>query len=80
MVTDSVKSEGEQERPSRSAGTWPPPKEEFPYNYIRGQYAYMGSKKRNFEKPVKFQNYKSEGEILNLSAYDPINWPNVLSV
>jgi len=77
---DSVKSEVEQERPTRQAGTWPPPKEEYPYNYIPGQYAYMGSKRRNFEKTVKFQNCKSDGAILNLSAFDPIDWPNILSV
>jgi hypothetical protein len=46
----SVKNEGERERPSRVARNWPPEKEDYPYNYISGQYAYMGSKRREFEK------------------------------
>ena len=37
----------------------------------------MGSKRREFEKPVKFQNSKSDGKILNL---DPIYWPNIISI
>jgi hypothetical protein len=37
-----VKNEGERERPSRVAGNWPPEMEDYPYNYIPGQYAYMG--------------------------------------
>jgi hypothetical protein len=38
----SVNNEGERERPSRLAGNWPPEKEDYPYNYIPGQYEYMG--------------------------------------
>ena len=76
----SVKSEGERERPTRVSGKWPPEKEEYPYNYIPGQYAYMGSKRREFEKAVKFQNHKSDGAILNLAAHDPIDWPNIISI
>jgi hypothetical protein len=41
-VESSVKIEGERERPSRVAGHWPPEKEDYTYNYIQGQYAYMG--------------------------------------
>jgi hypothetical protein len=41
-VESSVKIEGERERPSRVAGNWPPEKEDYTYNYIQGQYAYMG--------------------------------------
>jgi hypothetical protein len=46
----SVKNEGERERPSRVARNWPPEKKDYPYNYIPGQYAYMRSKRREFEK------------------------------
>jgi hypothetical protein len=28
---------------------------------------------------VQFQNYKSDGAILNLAAHDPIDWPNIIS-
>jgi hypothetical protein len=60
--------------PSRVAENWPLEKEDYPYNYISGQYAYMGSKRREFEKKTtKFQNYKSDGAILNLAAHDPID-------
>jgi hypothetical protein len=38
----SVKNEGERGIPSRVAKNWPPEKEDYPYNYIPGQYAYMG--------------------------------------
>jgi hypothetical protein len=38
----SIKNEGEREMPSRVAGNWPPEMEDYPYNYISGQYAYMG--------------------------------------
>jgi hypothetical protein len=38
----SVKNKGERERPSRVVGNWLPEKEDYPYNYIPGQYAYMG--------------------------------------
>jgi hypothetical protein len=76
----SVKNEGERERPSRVAGNWPPEKEDYPYNYIPGQYAYMGSKRRELKKTIKFQNHKSDGAILNLAAHDPIDWPNIISV
>lgn len=76
----SVKNEGERERPSRSSGRWPPEKDEPQYNYIPGQFKYMGSKSREFEKAVKFQNHKSDGAILNLAAHDPIDWPNIISI
>jgi hypothetical protein len=33
----------------------------------------MGSKRREFEKTVQFQNYRSDGAILNLAAHDPID-------
>lgn len=33
----------------------------------------MGSRRREFEKAVKSQNYKSDDAILNLAAYDPID-------
>jgi hypothetical protein len=46
----SVKNEGERERPSRVARNWPPEKEDYPYNYIPGQYAYMRSKRRELKK------------------------------
>jgi Rps23 Pro-64 3,4-dihydroxylase Tpa1-like proline 4-hydroxylase len=75
----SVKNKGERERPSRVAGNWPQ-KEDYPYNYIPCQYAYMGLKRREFEKTIKFQNHKSDGAILNLAAHDPIEWPNIISV
>jgi hypothetical protein len=64
--------------PSRVAKNWPPKKEDYPYNYIPGQYAYMESKRREFKK--KIQNHKSDGAILNLAAHDPIDWPNIISV
>jgi hypothetical protein len=53
----SVKNEGERERPSRVAGNWPLEKEDYPYNYKSGHYAYIGSKRREFEKTIKFQNH-----------------------
>jgi hypothetical protein len=40
----------------------------------------MGTKRREFEKSVKFQNHKSDGAILNLVAHDPIDWPNIISL
>jgi hypothetical protein len=40
----------------------------------------MGSKRREFEKTIKFQNHKSDGAILNLPSHDPIDWPNIISV
>jgi hypothetical protein len=46
----SVNIEGERERSSRVAGNWPPEQEDYPYNYIPGQYAYMGSKRRELKK------------------------------
>jgi hypothetical protein len=76
----SIKNEGEMERPSRVSGNWPPEKNNYPYNYIPGQYAYMGTKRREFEKSIKFQNHKSDGAILNLVAHDPIDWPNIISI
>jgi hypothetical protein len=76
----SVRSEGERERPTRRAGTWPPEKDEYQPTYIPGQYKYMGSKGRSFEKAVQFQNSKSDGAILNLAAHDPIDWPNIISI
>uniref|UniRef100_A0ACD5URB7 Uncharacterized protein n=1 Tax=Avena sativa TaxID=4498 RepID=A0ACD5URB7_AVESA len=76
----SVKREGERERSTRSAGKWPPEKDDFQPSYIPEQYRYMGTKRRNFEKPVQFQNTRNDGAILNLSAHDPIDWPNILSI
>jgi len=76
----SLKNEGESEKPHRSAGKWPPEKEDHTYNYIPGQYRYMGSNCREFERVVKFQNQKSDGAVLNLAAHDPIDWPNIISV
>ena len=75
-----IKTEEEKERHSRMSGTWPPEKEEPAYSYIPGQYKYMGSKGRQFEKTVQFQNYRSDGAILNLAAHDPIDWPNIISI
>ncbi|KAK8457958.1 hypothetical protein SEVIR_3G277250v4 [Setaria viridis] len=40
----------------------------------------MGSKRREFERTVQFQNYRSDGAILNLAAHDPIDWPNIISI
>ncbi|XBH63855.1 hypothetical protein VPH35_117739 [Triticum aestivum] len=40
----------------------------------------MGTKRRDFEKPVQFQNYKNDGSILNLADHDPIDWPNIISI
>jgi hypothetical protein len=40
----------------------------------------MGSKRREFKKKIQFQNYKSDGAILNLAAHDPIDWPNIISI
>jgi hypothetical protein len=40
----------------------------------------MGIKRREFEKSVKFQNYKNDGTVLNLAAHDPIDWPNIISI
>jgi hypothetical protein len=76
----SVKNEGEMERPSRVPGNWPPEKDDYTYNYIPGQYAYMGTKRREFEKYIKFQNHKSDGAVLNLATHDPIDWPNIISI
>ena len=75
-----IKIEGEKERTSRKSGTWPPEKEEPAHTYIPGQYKHMGSKRREFEKTVQFQNSKSDGAILNLAAHDPIDWPNIISI
>jgi len=75
-----IKTKEEKERHSRMSGTWPPEKEEPAYSYIHGQYKYMGSKGRQFEKIVQFQNYRSDGAILNLAAHDPIDWPNIISI
>jgi hypothetical protein len=33
----------------------------------------MGTKRREFEKSVKFHNHKSDGAVLILSAHDPID-------
>jgi hypothetical protein len=68
------------ERPSRVSENWPPEKDDYPYNYIPGQYAYMGTKRREFKKSVRFQNHKNDGAILNLAAHDPIDWPNIISI
>uniref|UniRef100_A0ACD5W4D0 Uncharacterized protein n=1 Tax=Avena sativa TaxID=4498 RepID=A0ACD5W4D0_AVESA len=76
----SVKREGERERSTRSAGKWPPEKDDFQPSYIPKQYRYMGTKRRNFEKPVEFQNTRNDGAILNLAAHDPTDWPNILSI
>jgi hypothetical protein len=70
----------EKERPTRNLGTWPPKKEESTYSYIPGQYTYIGSKRREFKKKVQFQNYKSDGAILNLAAHNPIDWSNIISL
>ncbi|RCV34925.1 hypothetical protein SETIT_7G197200v2 [Setaria italica] len=75
-----IKIEGETDRPSRKSGNWPPEKEEPIYTYIPGQYKHMGSKRREFERTVQFQNYRSDGAILNLAAHDPIDWPNIISI
>ena len=40
----------------------------------------MGTKRRNFKKPVQFQNTRYDGAILNLAAHDPTDWPNILSI
>ena len=37
----SVKREGERERPTRTAGQWPPEKDDYQPTYIPGQYRYM---------------------------------------
>jgi hypothetical protein len=42
------------ERPSRVSGNWSPEKDGYPCNYIPGQYAYMGTERREFEKSVRF--------------------------
>ena len=76
----SVKREGERERPTRAAGQWPPEKDDFQPTYIPGQYKHMGSKRRDFERPVQFQNSRNDGAILNLAAHDPVDWPNILSI
>jgi hypothetical protein len=68
------------ERPSRVSGNWPLEKGGYPYNYISGQYAYMGTKRKEFEKSVKFQNHKSDDAVLNLAAHDLIDWPNIISI
>ncbi|RCV30606.1 hypothetical protein SETIT_6G108600v2 [Setaria italica] len=75
-----IKIEGETDRPTRKPGNWPPEKEEPTYTYIPGQYKHMGSKRREFERTVQFQNYRSDGAILNLAAHDPIDWPNIISI
>ncbi|RCV37736.1 hypothetical protein SETIT_8G086700v2 [Setaria italica] len=75
-----IKIEGETDRPSRKPGNWPPEKEEPTYTYIPGQYKHVGSKRREFERTVQFQNYRSDGAILNLAAHDPIDWPNIISI
>src|ERR1041385_4321 len=54
----SVKREGERERPTRSAGKWPPEKDDYQPTYIPGQYKYMGSRRRDFDKTGK--NYKNK--------------------
>ena len=69
----SVKREGERERPTRSAGKWPPEKDDYQPTYIPGQYTFMGSKRRGFEKVVQFQNSRNDGAILNLAAHDPVD-------
>uniref|UniRef100_A0ACD5YDH5 Uncharacterized protein n=1 Tax=Avena sativa TaxID=4498 RepID=A0ACD5YDH5_AVESA len=76
----SVNREGERERSTRSAGKWPPEKDDFQPSYIPEQYRYMGAKRRNLEKPVQFQNTRNDGAILNLAAHDPIDWSNILSI
>jgi hypothetical protein len=75
-----VKNKGEMERPSRVSENWPLEKDDYPYNYIPCQYACIGTKRREFEKSVKFQNHKSDGVVLNLAAHDPIDWPNIISI
>jgi hypothetical protein len=40
----------------------------------------MGSKRREIEKTIKFQNHNSDGAILNLAAHDPIDWANIISI
>jgi hypothetical protein len=40
----------------------------------------MRTKRREFEKSVKFRNHKSDGAVLNLAAHDPIDWPNIISI
>uniref|UniRef100_K3XQV4 Uncharacterized protein n=1 Tax=Setaria italica TaxID=4555 RepID=K3XQV4_SETIT len=75
-----IKIEGERDRPSRKPGNWPPEKEEATYTYIPGQYKHMGSKRREFERTMQFQNYRSDGAILNLATHDPIDWPNIISI
>jgi hypothetical protein len=67
----SVKSERESERPHRVAGKWPLEREEYSYNYIPEEYKFMDSKRRSFEKSVKFQNHKTDGAILILATHDP---------
>jgi hypothetical protein len=42
------------ERPYRVCGNWHLEKDDYPYNYIPDQYAYMGTKRREFEKSIKF--------------------------
>jgi hypothetical protein len=69
----SVKNEGEIERPSRVSKNWPFEKDDYPYNYIPGQYAYMGTKEKNLKSLLNLQNHKSDGAILNLAAHDLID-------
>ncbi|XP_024313504.1 uncharacterized protein LOC104581709 isoform X1 [Brachypodium distachyon] len=76
----SVKSEGARERPTRAGRKWPLEKDDFQPTYIPGQYKYMGSRRRDFEKPVQFQNFRNDGAILNLAAHDPVDWPNIISI
>jgi hypothetical protein len=76
----SVRRDEERERPTRSAGQLPLEKDDYQLTYIPGQYRYMGTKRRDFERPVQFQNYKNDGAILNLAAHDPIDWPNIISI
>jgi hypothetical protein len=68
-----VQNEGEMERRSKVSRNWPLEKDDYPYNYIPGQYAYMRTKRIEFEKSVKFQNHKSDGAVLNLAAHDSID-------
>ena len=74
-----IKIEWEKERPTRKLRTWPPEKKPA-YRYIPRQYNHMGSKRREFERTVQFQNYRSDGAILNLAAHDPIDWSNIISI
>jgi hypothetical protein len=61
-------------RPSRVYGNWPLEKDDYLYNYISGQYAYMETKRREFKKSVKFQNHKSDGAEAALFTVIPIRF------